>query len=448
MPTMSRAARAAVLMIGASLITLPTVAGAQKKQALAPVPAGPQLSPEFRKVALPAQMALQAIGAKLRASNNTADVTADLDAAEPLVAASEAAAKTPDDAHFKLIFRLQIEDFKAIALSKGNPAVYRQREENLVAPLLALLADPKSSQADIAVYASRLGEISLDSKKYADAIKYFEQARAAGSTNPNLALNIIRARGDSGDVAGSIAELRKLIDAERAAGRQVPETYYLYARSQLSKAKMDKELLDWSKLWVAAYPTTKNWRDAVVYYGFQGPYKLDKRERVDLFRLLRAAKALSDQLDYSEYAEDLFDIGLPKEAKAVIDEARAGGKMPATGGTGGLIYAEALTAIKNDAPLDVLAKRAVAAPNGLTAASTGDAYLGSGDYPRAIELYQLALKKGGLPKPDEVTTHIAIAQALSGDEAGARTTFQSLKTAPRSDIAAFWLLWLDHKPVG
>lgn len=444
MPTMLQAARAAALMIGASLIALPvTVVAAEKKPAAAP--AGPQLSPEFRKVALPAQTALQAIGTKLRASNNAADVNADLAAAEPLVAEAEAAAKTPDDTHFKQIFRLQIEDFKALAFSKGNAALYQQREASLVEPLKALLADPKSTQADIALYAIRLGEISFDSKNYADALKYFEQARAAGSTNPNLTLNIIRARGDSGDVAGSIAELRKLIDAERAAGRQAPESYYLYARSQLSKAKMEKELNEWSRLWVAAYPTPKSWRDAVIYYGFQGSTKLDKRERVDLFRLLRAAKALGDQNDYAEYAEDLFDVGLPNEAKAVIDEGRAAGKVPAAGGSASMIYGESQTAIKNEGSLDALAKKSAVSPNGLSAAATGDAYLGSADYAHAIELYQLALKKGGLLRPDEVTTHIGIAQALSGDTAGARTTFKSLKTPPRSDIAGYWLLWLDTK---
>ena len=37
-----------------------------------------------------------------------------------------------------------------------------------------------------------------------------------------------------------------------------------------------------------------------------------------------------------------------------------------------------------------------------------------------------------------------MAQALSGDKAGAKTTFALVKTPPRSDIANYWVTWLDQ----
>lgn len=437
----SMSARIALLLMGATAAALPTAAPAQKKKQ-EEAPKGPQLSPEFRKAAVPAETAIRAIRDKQRASL-AADVTADLAVAEPLVAAAEAAAKTEDDIYYKQIFRLQIEDQKIQAAAKGNVAIYRQRESALVAPLTALLANPKSSASDRGTYANRLGEIAYETKNYAEAVRLFELARTSGYAGPNLGLNIVRAKAEGGDIAGGLAALKQLIDAEQAAGRKAPESWFLYARSKTNSAKMMNDLLDWSRAWVAAYPTEKNWREALVFYGFAGPYKLDKRERIDIFRLLRVTKALSDQKDYAEYAQDLFDVGLPQEAKAVIDEGRAAGKVPATGGPNGLIYADSLKTIQADGPLDALAKRAAAAPTGVLAAATGDAFLGSANYARAIELYKLAMSKGGVAKPDEVTMHIGIAQALSGDKAAAKATFQTLTRPPRQEIANFWLLWID-----
>lgn len=444
MVTLTKAARAAMLMIGAAAIAVPVAAPAKEKKK-EEAPAGPQLSPEFRKAAVPADTALRAIGDKLKASP-TADVSADLAAAEPLVAAAEAAAKTEDDTYFKLTFQLKIADMKAQAIAKGNNEVYRQNEGPLIEPLKALVAHPRTAPAEKAIFLYRLGEHAYDVKDYAGALNYFQQAKAAGATNRDLGLNIVRAKTEGGDIAGGIAEMKALIAAERAAGRVPPESWYLYPRAKANQAKLTAEFLDLSKLWISAYPTAKNWRDALVYYGFQGPYKLDKRERIDIFRLLRFAKALGDQNDYAEYAQDLFDVGLPEEAKAVIEEGRAAGKVPAAGGPNSMILSDAVAAIKAEGPLDALAKKAAAAPTGQLAAATGDAYLGSGDYAHAIELYQLAMKKGGLAKPEEVMTHIAIAQARSGDKAGAKATFAMIKTAPRADIASFWTLWLDSAP--
>lgn len=442
MVTLTKAARSALLLIGASVIAMPIAAPAQKKKQEA-APAGPQLSPEFRKAAIPVETAIKGIREKVKAS---ADATAEIAATEPLLAAAEAAAKTEDDVYYKSIFRLQFEDQKIQAVAKGDTAIYRQREGALVEPLKALIAHPKTVPLDRGSYLNRLAEIAYDTKSYAEAARLFEAARATGFTNANLGLNIVRSRAEGGDIAGGLGEMKKLIESDRAAGRQAPEAWYLYARSKTNQAKMTTEFLEWSRLWVAAYPTAKNWREALVYYAFAGPYKLDKRERIDIFRLLRAVKSLGDQNDYAEYAQNLLDVGLPQEAKDVIDEGRAAGKVPATGGPNGASYADALISLKAEGSLDATVKRAMASPNGLSAAATGDAFLGSGNYARALEMYALAMKKGGLTKPEEVTMHMGVAQALSGDKAGAKATFQSIKTAPRSDIATFWTLWLDTAP--
>ena len=78
----------------------------------------------------------------------------------------------------------------------------------------------------------------------------------------------------------------------------------------------------------------------------------------------------------------------------------------------------------------------------MPAAAVGDGYLGEGNYAKAAELYKIALEKG-VTKVDEVNTRLGIAYALQRDDANARATFAKVKTTPRDQIAAFWIIWLD-----
>ena len=427
MTKMSMTARAAILLIGATSIVQPAFAADKKKEAAAPAA---NLSAEFRKAALPAQTA---IGAK------------DFVAAEPAVAAAEAAAKTDDDKYFAQVFRLQLSSGKLTAASAGNPQAFQQGQGQLIAPLDALIANPKTPAADAGRFANVRGKIEYDLKHYKEAAAFWLKARQMGFTDPDLGLSIVKAKTDSGDIAGGIADLKNEIAVETKAGRKAPEAWYNYAIAKLNAAKMRPEMIEWMRLAVQAYPTPKNWRNAVIIYGFEGSTSatLDKRQKVDLFRLLRANKALADQNDYAEYAQDLQDIGLPNEAKSVIEEGRAAGKIPTTSSNNNMLYAEATKAAAAEGFPAAAEKRAATAANGLVASATGDAYFGQGNYPKAIEMYKLALTKGAT-KPDEVNSHLGMALALSGDKEGARAAFAQVKTSPRTEIAGFWTLWLDQ----
>ncbi len=89
--------------------------------------------------------------------------------------------------------------------------------------------------------------------------------------------------------------------------------------------------------------------------------------------------------------------------------------------------------------------KAKAGANGRIALNTGDAYLGMGNWAKAIELYKVAMTKGGVDA-DVVNTHLGIALANSGDKAGAKAAFAAVKTAPRTDIASLWTVYLDNPP--
>lgn len=427
MKTMSKLALAAALSAGVAAPALISPALAAKKEE----PKGPKLSPEFLK---PAQAAKAALDAR------------DYAGAEPLVAAAEAAAKTDDDKYTAVAFRYQLEQNKIVTARQANPNA-QVDESKLAAPLTALLASDKPTQQDKANFAMRLGQLNYNSKQWAPAIRYLQQAQQLGNTDENIPLLIAQAQVESGDVNGGLASLDQVIQKSTAAGQKAPESYYRYAITKTNAAKLRPQTLTWLTRWVAAYPTQKNWRDVALLYGLsQGSLAtLDKSQRIDLFRLMRATKSLADQSLYEEYAQAAMDKGLPTEAVGVIQEGIAAGKLQAASANIKAGLAAANAGAKAEGSLSALEAKAKAGANGALAAQTGDAYLSQGNWAKSVELYKLALSKGGV-NADEVNTHLGIALARSGDKAGAQAAFAEVKGAPRVELAQLWTAYLNQSP--
>jgi hypothetical protein len=329
-----------------------------------------------------------------------------------------------------------------IAAQTANPNA-PMNETTLAKPLDALIANPATPAADRGKYAYRRGALAFNGKQYPIALQYFAKAKDLGYTNPDLGLQIVKAKMESGDVTGATADLDASITQMTAAGQKAPEDYYRYAIAKSYAAKRNADTMAWLKKWIAAYPSAKNWRDVLILSGIQANalIPLDEAQKVDVFRLMRATNSLADQTDYLQYADSVNRRGLPSEAQAVIKEGLAAGKIPASNTMAKGLLADASKNIANDGPLSGLEKRAAAAPNGKLAAGTADAYLGQNNYAKSIELYRLALTKGGVDA-DDVNLHMGIALARSGDKAGATTAFSAVKASPKADVAGLWTTWL------
>jgi len=424
MKTASRLALAALLTTGLAGTAIVAPAAAQKKDKNA----GPKYSPEVVKAAGPAQTALQA---------------SDTATAEPLVAQVEAAAKSEDDAYIAAALRYNLEAVKLQNAQKANPNA-PVNETVLAKPLEALIASPKTPQADKARYTYRRGALAFNGKQWPQAIQYFNQAQQLGFTDPNLGLQLVKAKAEAGDIAGATTDLDAEITRMNAAGQKAPEEYYRYAIAQSNKRKAGPQTVEWLKKYVAAYPSPKTWRDVIYTYGLQqqSVATTDNAQKIDLFRLLRATGGLNDQYDYEEYAQKVYDRGLPSEAAAVLKEGQASGKIPASSTSARLLLTDANLAVRNEGSLAGSETKAKASANGTLASQTADAYLGQGNYAKAVELYRLALQKGSV-NADEVNTRLGIALARSGDKAGATAAFAAVKSQPRADIAGLWTTWLS-----
>lgn len=417
MTFVSRLAMAAAVTAG--LMTAPAVAQKKKKEDAA---AAQQLklSDGVRKPVAAAQTALQA--------NDVATATTQLDAAQ-------AAATTDDEKYIVNALRLNL-----VAKSNDNA--------KMLPVLDALIVNPRTPAADLGRFNYFRGALPFQEKKYKDALPYLLKARELGYTDSsnNLPLQLAQAYIETGNVAAGTAEIEKAVQAETAAGRKPPEAWYNYAVAKAYGTGDRAQTAKWLQAQIKMYPTPQNWRKAILVYRDgaeqKGGKPLDRGQRIDLFRLMRATKSLADQGDYLEYADAALLSGLPYETKAVLDEGRTTGKIPAGNANATRLATEADASIKADKPLAALEKQAAAAPNGKLASQTADAYFAQSNFAKALELYKLAQQKGGVD-PSEVNLRIGMALTQSGQHDAAKAAFQQVTTAPRSDMAGFWQQWID-----
>lgn len=427
MKIVSQFALAAALATG---LTLAPPAFAQKKSKEEKAP-GLKLSPAVVKVAKPAQDALVA--------NDTAT-------AEPLVAQVEAGATTEDDKYIAAVLRYNLEQLRINAATQANPNA-PTNDTAIAKPLDALIASPSTPQADRGKYLYRRAAMAYNAKQYPVAIDYFTKARDAGYQNPEIGLYMVRAKVESGDVAGGTADLEKQIADMNARGEKAPEEYYRYAIARSNKSKLKPQTMTWLTKYAAAYPSQKTWYEVLATYGIQqdSVVKLDNQQKIDLFRLMHATGGLADQYYYLEYAQKAQSAGLPFEAQAVLKEGIANGKIPATNTEAKAMQAEVAQSVRNEGSLATLETKAKAGANGSLAMQTADANLGAGNYAKAVELYKLAQTKGGVDA-DTVNLRLGIALARSGDKAGAAAAFAAVKAAPRADIAQLWTTYINQAP--
>ena len=423
MKMVSKIALASALVVGVGSTAL-APAFAKKEEAAA---ATPSLSKEARAAVIEVQAGLNA-------------TPKDLVKAEAALNTLDSVAKSDYEKYLGAGLRLSFTNAK----SQGQPDNVRIA---MLAPLLdAILANPATPKEELAIRYNERAGFAYTTKDYAKAAQYFTKAKDLGSTNPDLLLNIARSKVEAGDVKGGIGDLESAIKLEKAAGRKAPEAWYRYAFTRLGKIGDSEGADAWTAAWLTEYPAKENWRGAIYTFGFQGPAAIKySKNRVDLYRLLWATKSMAGQKEYIDYADAALTIGLPNEAKSVIDEGNTAGVIPKGNITATDLLGRAKTGIAGSSPLAIKEKNAQSAPKGDAAQLAGDAYFGTRNYAKAIEMYRLCETKGA-PDADRNNLHLGMALVLSGDRAGAKVALAKVATEPNKAIARLWTVFVEAPP--
>lgn len=422
MKFVSKLALTAMLALGApALVATPALAQKDKKSAAKEDPNALKVGDPFRKAAAPAMEAVQA---------------KNWDAAAPALDALDQVAQNDDEKYYAAYLRSRMQ------IGKNDMA-------GLTKTLPILIASPRTPANELPIYKRQyytiVGNQALSEKKYPEGIDNLLKAREAGNNDFDISIALANAYSQTGKPNESVAEVDRAIQAVKATGQKPPVAWYQFAIPRVYATGNRAATADWLKKMIADYPTKQNWRWGVLVMRGSADSaggRLTSAQRIDLYRLLRTTKVMADQTDYVDYAESVNSAGLPWEAVAAIDEGRASGKIPAGNPDIARIYSSAQTKAKAEGSLTPLIKQSQAAANGKMAAQTGDAFLASGDYAKAVELYDVALQKGGVAA-DDVNLHRGIALYNLGRKDDARTAFGQVKAAPAVDLAALWTVALD-----
>ena len=421
----SSAAIAAALVVGFCGLSV-TAQGFAKKET---APKGPMLSPAVRTPALAAQTELGL-------------AVPDLAKADASIAAAEAAAKNDDERYVVATLRLQLTERQI----KAMPAT-QQSDLPLGKPLDDLIVNPKTPRDKLGLFYNYRAQVAFNAKQYQLAATDWSKARQLGYVDQELLLNIARAKVEGGDASGGMASLQEAVKEQEAAGKKVPEAWYKFAISRLFTAGDMAGTDAWTRAWLGVYGTKENWRAAIYTFGFrgEGARRLTDRQRVDLYRLMKASGSLAGAREWLDYAAYSKRLGLPNETQSVIVDGRTARVILPADAEANQLLREAKASIAVDKPLATQETLAAAAAKGDLAAQAGDAYLGAGNFPKAIEMYRLALNKGQIDL-DPVNLHLGIALALGGNKPDGQAAFAAVKTSPNSDIAKLWTTWLIFPP--
>ncbi|WP_066794601.1 tetratricopeptide repeat protein [Sphingomonas soli] len=426
MTFVSKLAMAAVLTLGtAALGASPAAAQKNDKKNEKKGQSGPDLnvSPEYRKAAAAAEAAL--------AAKDWATMDTNLTAAEGL-------SKNEDERYYAAVLRLKLE------LGRNN-------EDGQLKALNTLISNPKTPPENVKLYGAvfnyQLGVRASKAKKHDEAIAYMLKAREYGSTEVDVPIVLANAYAAQNKNVESIAELERAIAIAKAKSGKAPEAWYQFAIPRVNATGDRAAMASWLSRFITEYPTQKNWQWAVQVYRSTAPAGANaKVERIDSFRLLRVTNSLPNRGEYADYAYAAQQAGLPWEAVSVIEEGRKAGKVSKDDADVNKTFTAATNMVKTEGSLDVQAKQAAAAKDGKAAMQTGDALLASGAYARAVELYDLALSKGGV-NADEVNLHRGIAYQQLGQKDQARTAFAAVQAGPLANLATLFTTSLDLPPL-
>ena len=381
----------------------------------------------------PAVQNALAAAQKALAAGDTATAQAKIDEAKPAIA-------TDDDKYVtgSVLYQLGQKTNDQAKMSEG----------------IDLMADSGKAKPDLQQQLLVMqGKLAYQAKDYRKAETKLQAAQQAGSTDKDLIPVLVASMANNGETLQALNTLSAAIDKNIAANQPTPAEWfqqgvtlgYSAKAGQPDLAAIHAATTELTKKWVAAYPTKSNWHDALRIYLEQNHPDTDTQ--IDLFRLQLAAGALLGDGEYREYAENVY-LRYPNEAATLLQDGSAKGIVNLTGKTDA---AEVLNAVKPKIPADKASlagsdKAARAAANGKAALNTADAFASYGDYAKAIDLYKVAVTKGGI---DAATANLRMgrALALSGDTAGAKAAFASV-TGPRKALAYFWVIHLDHPTVG
>jgi hypothetical protein len=361
-----------------------------------------------------ARSAIAALQTSVR--GKAADVPAKL-------AAAQALAKTSDDKY--IIAKLQLEH-----------ALFTKEEAAQRAAVEAILASGGADADETGKLNEYLAAQSANSGNPAAAEAFYTQRIAANPNDIASIVNLVAAKLSLKKDAEALPLLQRAISLSKAAGQTAQETWYRNAVGIADRQRNYALANELANEAIRLYPNKENFNNlAAVTQPLIGK---DQEAFVDFLRLMQTTGQIKNSTDYFRLAQHYEYQRNWGGAKSALEAAAKAGKS--TPAHSALLTKVSARIAEDRAALPGAEAKARSGANGSLALSIANVYAGYGDYTKAIDLYRVALQKGGVDA-NLVNTRLGIALAMAGQRAEAETAFRKV-TGMRAPLANLWMAWL------
>jgi tetratricopeptide (TPR) repeat protein len=325
---------------------------------------------------------------------------------------------------------------------RASAAVAAGNNEEAIKALQALISSGRLPEAEQGRYAASLAGIYYRIRDYKSAANWAQRALKANPGDGASRTLMIQSLYLAGDLAAAGREALADVQAAERAGQTPPEDKLQLLANIAGRNGGDKAAYYAAlERLVTHYPKREYWAD--LLRRIESKPGFSSRLSLEVYRLRAATKTLDSAADYMEYGQLALQQRQAAEAKKVLDEGFANGKL----GKGD-------DAERQKRLLALATQRAASAAEDLAAAEveakddkSGDplvriglAYTGLGQHDKGIALIQAGIKKGGLRQPQDANLHLGIAQIRAGQKQKAAQTLKAVGgTDGTADLARLWL---------
>ena len=351
------------------------------------------------------------------------------EAISKLKEAEGTAGKTPYDQHL-------INDMLAYAYIRTNdlPDAGKAWE--------AELEDGFTTPAEQQQKVRGLAELHYQLKNYDKAIEYGQRAIKGGFADDELRKLVGQAYYLKGDWKGTLKFEDALAETTiKGGGTPSSETLQLILSACVKLEDTACQTKALERL-VTYYPKPDYWYN--LLFSISKETASSDANTLQTFRLMSEVDVLKSADDFIEMAQLAMDAGSPGEAqhvlqrgfdKNVFTDQRNKDKAQR------LLDKAKAKAAADQPTLDKTAKEADAAPTGAKNAAMGLAYLGYGQYDKAVAEYSKAVTKGGLHNAAETQLMLGIADLKAGHKDDAVKALKAVKGDPVLErLASLWVL--------
>jgi hypothetical protein len=351
------------------------------------------------------------------------------DAIAKLHEAEAIPSKTPYDQHI-------INDFLAFANIKLNDYASAAKA------IEAEIDDGFTPEKDKTEKIKELAEINYQLKNYDKAVDFGTRAIKGGFADEQIRTVVGQSYYLKGDYKGTIKFEEPLIDAQVKAGETPKKDNLLLFYSACQKTNDDACTTRAMEKLVAFYPQPDYWKQ--LLYGLRQQTSNNDADTLQTYRLMNDVDVLQSAGDYNEMAQLALEAGSAGEAQSVLQKGFDKG-----------VFSDKLTKDRNQRLLDNAKKTAAtdqaslarqaseadAAPSGQKNVGVGLAYLGYGQYDKAVDEISKGIQKGGLKDQAQAELLLGIAQLKAGHKDDAVKTFKAVKGDPTLErLASLWSL--------